>query len=219
MKKISFILGFIVLTLGMASCGGHDDNKPTYKNFIGTWGVEKIEYWEYNIDYAGNPIAASYEKTGEFEYDVNDPGYGIQLVYNSDKSGEYRDFAIDSMWFKWDETIQDYDVYLTKPEEFDSVIACPDTTLIYRYTYLFDSDENALYMNMDYLRTFKMTIVELNEDSFISENRFSLDQATHTEKMEKFFMKRVGNAPKSFRSTQRHQPVSRLTQELFNQEH
>jgi len=212
MKKITLLALFAIVAMQFTSCG-----KLNEKAFVGTWGVEKIEY--YNIDYAGNPIAASYEKTGEFEYDVNDPGYGIQLVYNSDKSGEYRDFAIDSMWFKWDETIQDYDVYLTKPEEFDSVIACPDTTLIYRYTYLFDSDENALYMNMDYLRTFKMTIVELNEDSFISENRFRLDQATHTEKMEKFFMKRVGNAPKSFRSTQRHQPVSRLTQELFNQEH
>ena len=209
-----------MVLVGMASCGGHEDNKPSYKSFIGTWGVERIEYWEYNIDYAGNPIAASYEKTGEYEYDVNDPSYGIQLVYNSDKSGEYRDFAIDSMWFKWDETIQDYDVYLTAPDEFDSVIACPDTMLVYHYTYLYDADESALYMNMDYLRTFMMKITELNDDSFISENRFNLDQATHTEKMEKFFMKRVGNAPKqASRSAQRHQPVSRLTQELFNQKH
>ncbi|MBP5573567.1 MAG: hypothetical protein J6X40_05310 [Bacteroidales bacterium] len=225
MKKIAFIAAMMLMVFGMASCGGSDNggseggDSQSYKNFIGVWGVEKLEYWEYNIDYAGNPIAASYEKTGEFEYDVNDPGYGIQLVYNSDKTGEYRDFAIDSIWFKWNEELQDYDVYLVRPDGgFDSVIYCPDTTLVNQYTYLYDADDMDLYMNMDYLRTFKMHIVELTDNTFVSENRYQQDQATHTEKLERFFMKKVGPAPKSVAKggQSRHNRVPHLSQELFH---
>ncbi|MBO4327791.1 MAG: hypothetical protein J5831_00090 [Bacteroidales bacterium] len=222
MKKTATILALMLILFSLASCGdpnnGNDDGQ-TYKDFIGVWGVEKIEYWEYNIDYAGQPIAASYEKTGEFEYDVDDPDFGIQLVYNSDKTGEYRDFAIDSMWFKWNEEIQDYDVYLVHPDEgFDSVIYCPDTVLVSQYTYLYDDEDKALYMNMDYLHTFKMQIVEFTENTFVSENRYKLDQATHTEKMEKFFMKKVGPAPKRLEKAvrDRHNPVPQLSRELFH---
>ena len=70
-----------------ASC-----SKTDFKSFIGTWGVEKIEY--YNIDYAGNPIAASLET---FTFDPNDTNNGIQLVFRTDKTGEMRDSAIDSI--------------------------------------------------------------------------------------------------------------------------
>lgn len=223
MKKFSFIAVMMLLAFSLGSCqdpqNNEDEGGQTYRNFIGVWGVEKIEYWEYNIDYAGNPIAASYEKTSEFEYDVEDPSYGIQLVYNSDKTGEYRDFAIDSMWFKWNESIQDYDMYLVRPDEgYDSVIYCPDTILVSRYTYLYDDEDKALYMNMDYLRTFKMEIVELTDSTFLSENRYQLDQGTHTEKMEKFFMKRVGPAPKNVAkaSQERHNPVPEMSRTLFH---
>ena len=58
--------------------------------FLGIWGVEKIEY--YNIDYAGNPIAASLET---YTYDPNDIEHGIQLVFREDKTGEIRDNSVD----------------------------------------------------------------------------------------------------------------------------
>ena len=53
------------------------------KVFIGTWGVEKIDY--YNIDYAGNPIVASIMT---YAYDPNDISNGIQLVFREDNTGE-----------------------------------------------------------------------------------------------------------------------------------
>ena len=54
MKKLTLFATIAVAAILFASC-----NKIDYKSFVGTWGVEKIEY--YNIDYAGNPIAASME--------------------------------------------------------------------------------------------------------------------------------------------------------------
>ena len=212
---------FIYLTLSLAvmfilfACG--DSNE---KSFVGTWGIEKLEYWKYNVDYAGNPITASYFLDTVYEYDVNDPSYGIQLVFNKDKTGEYRDFAIDSIWFKWNETLGRYDTYLAPPATgYDSVIYCPDTTLVYSFRYVYDEDDHDLVMKMSNLHTFMMTIVEFTDNSIISENRFDLDEETHTEKMEKFYMKRVGNASKQGAKSGIHHPVSRLTMELFNQEH
>lgn len=223
MKKTAFIIGMMVLALGLASCGPkNDENQTTYKSFIGTWGIEKLEYWLYNIDYAGQPIAASYILDTAYDFDVNDPNYGIQLVFNKDKTGEYRDFAIDSIWFKWNENKQKYDVYLAPPVTgYDSVIYCPDTTLVYQFSYLYDNEEDALYMNMDYLSTLRMKIVEITESAFVSENRYDVDPDTHTEKMEKFYMKRVSKASQSSAKSAQGCPqrVSRLTQELFNQEH
>ena len=218
MKKNSIIFGLILLTFGMMSCRSGEEQ--SYKNFIGTWGVERIEYWVYNVDYAGQPIAASFEMDTMYEYDVNDPGYGIQMVYNSDKTGEYRDFAIDSMWFKWNETYQEYDMYLAPPDDYDSVIYCPDTTLVYTFKYLYDDESHDLVMKMSNQHTFMMTIAELTDNSLISENVWDYDETTHTEKMEKFFMKKVGAAPKqASKGTHPQHPVSRMTQALFNVEH
>lgn len=211
---------FIYLTLSLAvifvlsSCGG-----PDYKSFVGTWGIEKLEYWHYNVDYAGNPITASYVLDTTYEYDVNDPGYGIQLIFREDKSGEYRDFAIDSIWFKWNETSGMYDSYLAPPASgYDSVIYCPDTTLVYSFRYVYDEEDQDLVMKLSNNHTFMMTILELTDNSIVSVNLFDLNQETHTEKMEKFYMKRVGKASKQVSKSGNHYPVSRLTQELFNQE-
>ena len=216
------MMGLMVLAIGISAC--HHDNEQeeqSYKTLIGTWGVDKLEYWLCNVDYAGQPIAASFVLDTSYDYDVNDPGYGIQLVYNSDKTGEYRDFAIDSMWFKWNETNGRYDVYLAPPKDgFDSVIYCPDTTLVYSFRYLYDAENRDLIMKMSNQHTLMMTLVELTENSIVSENPFDYDETTYTEKIEKFYLKRVGDAPKhSAKAPQRHHPVSRLTQELFHQEH
>ena len=67
MKKLTFLTMMVLAALMITSC-----SKSDYKSFIGTWGVEKIEY--YNIDYAGNPIAASLET---FTFNPNDTNNGI----------------------------------------------------------------------------------------------------------------------------------------------
>lgn len=216
MKRILHWMVAVVMVAFVCSC-----NKTDYRMFIGTWGVEQLEYWHYNVDYAGNPIAASYEHETTYEYEANNPDYGIQLVFNENKTGAYRDFAIDSIWFKWNENTQDYDTYLAPPSSgYDSVIYCPDTVLVSNFTYTYDEDTKALYMNMDYLNTYMMTIVENTSDELVLEHRYSLDQAAHLEKLERFRMKRVSNAPKSSRgASSQHHPVPQLSRELFDGQH
>lgn len=147
-----------------ASC-----SKTDYKTFIGTWGVEKIEY--YNIDYAGNPIAASLET---FTFDPNDADNGIQLTFRADKTGEMRDSAIDSLLV-------------------DSVyIHCPDTVVVTKFTYSYDKSDKSLYMNMDNsARPFRLQIENLTSDSFTYENEYGVDY------MEKAYLKRISKTSKS----------------------
>ena len=45
MKKLTYLTMVAIAALMFTSCSKND-----YKSFVGTWGVEKIEY--YNIDYA-----------------------------------------------------------------------------------------------------------------------------------------------------------------------
>ena len=147
-----------------ASC-----SKTDFKSFVGTWGVEKIEY--YNIDYAGNPIAASLET---FTFDPNDADNGIQLTFRADKTGEMRDSAIDSLLV-------------------DSVyIQCPDTVLVTKFTYSYDKSDKSLYMNMDNsARPFRLQIENLTSDSFTYENEYGTDY------MEKAYLKRISKSTKS----------------------
>ena len=72
-----------IMAVLFVSCGKDIDEDETvsYKNFIGTWGVEKIEY--YNIDYYGNPIAGSMES---YNYNPDDPDNTIQLIFRDDKT-------------------------------------------------------------------------------------------------------------------------------------
>ena len=144
-------------------------SKTDFKSFIGTWGVEKIEY--YNIDYAGNPIAASLET---FTFDPNDADNGIQLTFRADKTGEMRDSAIDSLLV-------------------DSVyIHCPDTVLVTKFTYSYDKSDKSLYMNMDNsARPFRLQIENLTSDSFTYENEYGTDY------MEKAYLKRISKSTKS----------------------
>ena len=163
MKKVSLWAIVAVTALAFASCGASND----YKSFVGTWGVEKIEY--YNIDYAGNPIAAS---MSTYDYDPNDTDNGIQLIFREDKTGEMRDSAMDTIWI---DTV--------------SYIVNPDTILVKTFTYSYDKNEAILYMNMDYARTFKMAIDGLTENAFTYENEYNLNY------MEKAYLRRISNAP------------------------
>ena len=131
MKKLTlFVMAFVALLF--ASC---NKNKTDYKSFVGTWGVEKIEY--FNIDYYGHPISSSIES---FNYNPNDPDNTIQLVFREDKTGEMRDGAIDTLYLDYNEETQVYETVLYRP----------DTVLVYTFTYSYDKSESALYMNMKY---------------------------------------------------------------------
>jgi len=175
MKKLTLLVAMAVTALLFTSC-----NKENYKSFVGTWGVEKIEY--YNIDYAGNPIAASFES---YSYDPEDLDNGIQLVFKEDKTGEMRDSAIDTVWIDWNDQTQVYESYIYNP----------DTTLVYPFTFSYDESESALYMTIkytypyEYSRTFLMKVSDFSHDSFIYENEYSLNY------VERAYLKRISDSP------------------------
>ena len=169
MKKLTFIAIVAFTALLFSSCG-----KVDYSQLVGTWGTEKIEY--YNIDYAGNPIAGSLKI---FEYDYDDPDNSIQIIFRDDKSGEIRDSAIDTMWVNPDEN----GVYQ------DSIV-CPDTVLITKFTCSFDKSDQSLYMNMeDSPRPYRVVITELTNETFVYENEYGTDY------VEKAHMRRISKTP------------------------
>ena len=140
--------------------------------FFGIWGVEKIEY--YNIDYAGNPIAASMTT---YLFDPNDIDNGIQLVFREGRSGEMRDSSIDTIWMN------------------ENYIVCPDTVIVTGYTYSFDFETSVLYMNMEDGRTFALQIVEQNADAFVYENEYAQDY------VEKAYLRRISAIPDESKPT------------------
>lgn len=173
MKKLTLLAALAVIML--ASC-----NKTDYKSFVGTWGVERLEY--YNIDYYGNPIAAS---MNYIDFDLNDPDNGIQLVFRENKTGEMRDSAVDTVWTDWNSETQQYESYIYNP----------DTTLVTTFTYTYDKSESALYMNMrytypyEYMRTFMMKVSDMDDDSFVYENEYDVNY------LEKAYLKRLSDTP------------------------
>ena len=172
MKQIKLMAAIAVMALTFASCSNND-----YKSFVGTWGVEKIEY--YNTDYAGQPIAATIET---FSFDPDDINDGIQLIFREDKSGEMRDNNVDTIWCDFNEETGVYGSYIVNP----------DTTVMYPFTCSFDESEHIMYMNMVYatdLKTFKMQIENLTTNSFIYENEY------HKNYVEKAYMKRLSKTP------------------------
>ena len=193
MKKIGIFTLCAVCAFLFASCG------KDYHSFVGTWGVEKIEY--YNVDYAGNPIPATIET---HTYDPEDIGHGIQLVFNENKTGEMRDNDIDTVW-----------VYNEETGEYDSYIYNPDTTLVYNFTYSYDKGESMLYMNMnytypyEYTRVFMMKVSDLTDNSFSYENEYWSDYVEHA------YLKRLSNTPSKSSSRNKsprlHKPGSLLS--------
>ena len=179
MKKLTLIAAVALVALLFTSC-----KKEDYKSFVGTWGVEKIEY--YNIDYAGNPIAGSFET---FTYDPESTDNGIQLYFRKDKTGEMRDSAVDTIWIENEET-----------GENDNYIYCPDTVLIYTFTYSYDKSDHSLYMNLsDNARPFRLQIENLTDDSFTYENEYYSDY------VEKAYLKRIS---KSANKVEKRQSVA-----------
>ena len=184
MKKVTLLTMMAMVAMLFASC-----SKTDYKTFIGTWGVEKIEY--YNIDFAGNPIAGSMET---YIYDPNDTCNGIRLTFKEDKTGEMRDSAIDTVWLYNEET-----------QEYDTCIYRPDTVLVYTFTYTYDASESSLIMKTrytypyEYMRTFMMKVSDITDNSFIYENEYDVNY------VERAYLKRVNNATsKATRQTPKH---------------
>lgn len=179
MKKLTLFVTLAIVAMLFASCRKND-----YTKFVGSWGVEKIEY--YNTDYAGNPIVSS---LSTYNYDPNSTDNGIQLVFRDNKTGEMRDSAIDTLWTDWNEDTETYNSY----------IYCPDTVLVYTFSYSYDKSENSLYMNMDYgtfIRTFKMYIENMTDNSFIYENEYDKDY------VERAYLKRISDTPSKSTSRQ-----------------
>ena len=175
MKKLTVLTMVAIAALLFTSC-----NKIDYKSFVGTWGVEKIEY--YNIDYAGNPIAGSMET---HTFNPNDTVNGIHLIFREDRTGEMRDSALDTIGIGWDEESQTYDHY----------IIAPDTVVTTKFTYTYDEIDHLLYMNMDYdtlIYTFRLKVSDMDKNSFIYENEYDVDY------IEKAYLKRYSKTPVSF---------------------
>jgi len=176
MKKITIIMTLAIVATLFSSCRKEED----HKSFVGTWGVEKIEY--FNVDFAGNPIASSLES---YTYDPYDTNNGIHLVFKEDKTGEMRDSDIDSIGVGYD----------METETFDHYIPCPDTVLVSKFTYSYDKDESTLYMTIrytypyDYKRVYEMKISDLTDNSFIYENAYGLDIT------ERAYLKRISATP------------------------
>lgn len=179
MKRILLLFIGLAMVLGWTSCR-HDD----YHAFVGTWGVERIDY--YNIDYAGQPITGSMQT---FYFTPGDPENGIDLIFRDDRSGEMRDRSRDTVYIP---------VYEGN-EAVDTIVhPCPDTTIVTKFTYSYHNDDALLYMNMeetfryydrtttdethqdklmDYLRqyTFRMQIELLTDQSFVYVNEYDKD--------------------------------------------
>ena len=93
MKKIKLLALCALIAAFFASCGKEKDD---YKKFVGTWGVEKIQYEYYNTDFYGNPITGDMEIISHV-MDPDDFNNGLHLTFKADKTGEMRDSAIDSL--------------------------------------------------------------------------------------------------------------------------
>ena len=188
MKKIEVCILCAVMALVATSCG-----KKSYKSFVGTWGVERIEY--YQVDDMGLPIANT---TTTYTYVPGDKDNGIELIFRNNKTGEMRDSAIDTLWMNWNDSTQVYDSY----------IYCPDTTLVNKFTYSYDESESVLYMKMDYATTFSMTISNLTSDAFSYENEYGRDKETGNLLMEKADLKKIDSSTsKTTRSHSNGHPV------------
>ena len=177
MKRILLFFIGLSMILGWTSCR-HDD----YQAFVGTWGVEEIEY--YNIDYWGNPIQNTIKK---YHFTPGDPQDGIDLIFRADRSGEMRDRSRDTL-------------YLTD----STYILCPDTTLVTKFTYSYHKDDATLYMNMQVAHpfTYQMNIPEFTDNSFVYINEYDNDY------VEKAWLKRISDAEGS-KSTRGSKPVYR----------
>ena len=171
MKKAKVFVAMAMLVVALASCG-----KDEYKKFIGTWGVERLDY--YNIDYAGNPIEATIKTYYFTPGDMND---GLDLIFREDKTGEMRDRSRDTLYIP---------VIENKVIVDSLIVVNPDTTLVTTFTYSYNANEDLVFMNtkntivesvdgviQDRVRTYiyQMKVNFVDDDSFFYENEYNID--------------------------------------------
>ena len=146
---------FVIL---LASCG-----KKDYTDFIGTWGVERIDY--YNIDFWGDPIWNSMKS---YEFTPGDMQGGIDLVFREDKTGEMRDRSRDTLYVPVFENDTIVDTL---------TLVCPDTTLVTKFTFSYNPDDKLLFMNMqtEHPYIYQMKVRFDNDDTFTYENEYDVD--------------------------------------------
>lgn len=178
MKKTGIIVLSAICAFLFASC-----SKIDYTSFVGSWGVEKIEY--YNIDYAGHPISSTIET---YTYDPNSFDNGIHLVFNGDKTGYMRDSAIDTI----------YDNYNEATQQYETVIYCPDTVLMTAFSCSYDKGDKSLYMTMESSpRPYKIKVEELTQTTFVYSNEYMNNV------VEKAYLTRVDGVPSRSSSGQK----------------
>ena len=177
MKKIKLLALCALIAAFFASCGKEKDD---YKKFVGTWGVEKIQYEYCNTDFYGNPITGDMEIISHV-MDPDDFNNGLHLTFKADKTGEMRDSAIDSL-----PTVIGQDTVY---------IQCPDTVIVYHFRYTYDVDEEKLYRTMDgNARIYGMVISNMTANSFEYENNYGKDPDNRLY-IEKAWLKRVDGIP------------------------
>lgn len=174
MKKITLLASLFAFAFCLVSC-----KSDPIEKFIGTWGVERLEY--YVVDYAGNPIDNTIEV---HEFGIGDPDNGIDMIFKNDKMGEMRRRDIDT-----------FNIQISvDPEEYETIIN-PDTTVVISFDYTYDSDMSALFVTMhDDMHTFMMKVSNLTDDSFMYVNEYDLHR------VEKAYLKRISNATRSQKS-------------------
>ena len=192
MKRIILFFTALTMVLGWTSCG-----KKDYMAFVGTWGVERIDY--YTIDFYGQPIEST---IATYNFTPGDADNGIDLIFHDDRTGEMHDRSRDTLYIP---------VYDDENNIIDTtILACPDTTLITKFTYSYHDDDATLYMNMQTDRpfTYNMKIELLTDDSFIYVNQYDKDL------VEKAWLVRISdktrNATRSSQSSNRQRHFGSL---------
>ena len=156
MKRIVLFAAALMVTIAMASCKDKEDVQ-NYKEFVGTWGVEQLDY--YNIDYAGAPIESSRET---FYFTPGDMEGGIDLVFRDDKTGEMRDRSIDTFFLENENTHVVYDTIIN-----------PDTTVYSYFDYSYDAEESVLFMTMSSTqKTHRLRISNFSHSNFSYMNEY-----------------------------------------------
>lgn len=185
MRKLH-LLTVCAVFMVLAACNNKKENNP----FLGSWGVEKIEY--YNTDYAGNPIAASLET---FNMTPGDPNNGIDLIFKADKTGEMRDRSQDTLWLDYNQTTHIY----------ETIIICPDTTIVTPFTYSFDNGASVLYLTPEHARPYMMHISNMTDNSFVYENEYGNNY------VEKAYLKRLSETKSSLSKQSAKRPIKEGT--------
>ena len=170
MKRITLFVSLLAVVLSFASCKKHN-----YKDFVGVWGVERIEY--YNIDYAGNPISSTMDV---YEFPLADANDGIDMVFYADKTGEIRDRSRDTV----------YDVHSLNPYSCDTIIN-PDTTLVTHFRYNYIEEESKLFLELETTEIYSLRISNFDNNSFNYVNEYYVDY------IEKAYLKRISDTPTS----------------------